>query len=153
MRIRILAICLFIPMTVLARSTREASYRYDQIWNTMVRFIRVDNGFKITEKDKESGYLMFDYTEGVKSQIGAVEVVEIIRNQRLYVTVGLRIQNMPSYVELHLLDKLERKLRDEYGDPPIPPLIVSSGEEREKARSEERYESDTEEKTDKDASK
>jgi hypothetical protein len=30
------------------------------------------------------------------------------------------MEAMPSYVESHFLDKLERKLRADYGDPVIP---------------------------------
>lgn len=150
MRIHVFLILMLIPVFTAARSTRETSYRYDQIWNTAVRFIRVDSGFKITEKDKDSGYLMFDYTDGNTTQIGALELVETQRYQRAKVSIGLRIQNMPSYVEILLLDKLERKLRDEYGDPPIPPLITNGGEKKEQARSKESSD-DSDEKTEEDA--
>ena len=70
---------LLLPAVVSARSTRETRYRYDQIWNTAVRFVRVDNGFKITEKDAKSGYLMFDYVDGETRQIGALELIETRR--------------------------------------------------------------------------
>lgn len=155
MRVCFVSILMLIPIVSAARTTRETSYRYDQIWNTAVRFIRVDGGFKITEKDKDSGYLIFNYSDGNTTQIGSMELVETHRNQRARVSIGLRIQNMPSYVEILLLDKLERKLRDEYGDPPIPPIIRDGGEKTKKARSNERLDESAktvDEKADEDAS-
>jgi hypothetical protein len=126
---------LLLPAAVSARSTRETRYRYDQIWNTAVRFVRVDNGFKITEKDAKSGYLMFDYVDGETRQIGALELIETRRGNLTFVTVGLRVQNMPSYIEVLLLDKLERKLRDEYGDPPVvSPATGKDGDSARKTR-------------------
>ena len=133
--IAIFLICL-VPLTGAAKSTRETTYRYDQLWNTAVRFLRVDNGFPIIEKDRKSGYLMFDYTDNGTKQIGSVELVETVKDGQRAIAVGIRIQNMPSYIEVLLLDKLERKLRDEYGDPPLS-QVVSAPNRRSTERGED----------------
>ena len=44
-----------------AKSTYESPYGYDRTWNAALRLVRVDNGWKITEKDETNGYLLFDY--------------------------------------------------------------------------------------------
>ena len=127
MKRSILAILLFlVPLAASAKSTREITYRFNQVWNTTVRFLRVDNGYPITEQDRKSGYLMFDYTDGGTMKTGSVELVETSRENRRYLTVGIRVESMPSYIEVLLLDKLERKLRDEYGDPPPAAQEMSS---------------------------
>ena len=121
--LRILLIAaLFLSGSVMceARTTREITYRYQQIWNTAVRFLRVDNGFEIKEQDKETGYLLFAYPDAGRSLTGSVEIIPRVRGNEQYIDVALRIQDMPSYVEVVLIDKLVRKLRNEYGEPPSP---------------------------------
>ena len=108
-----------------ARTVRETTYRYDQIWSTTVRFLRVDSGFAVIEQDKGTGYVMFEYLDGGRSLHGAVELIPLEKNGAESVQLGLRIQDMPTYVENVLMDKLVRKLRDEYGEPPRPRLVKS----------------------------
>ena len=45
-----------------AKSTYESPYGYDRTWNAALRLVRVDNGWKITEKDETNGYLLFEYS-------------------------------------------------------------------------------------------
>jgi hypothetical protein len=118
-----------------ARTVRETTYRYQQIWSTAVRFLRVDNGFEIQEQDKETGYVLFSYPDAGRSLMGSVELVSMVRSNKKYITVALRIQDMPSYVEIMLIDKLVRKLKDEYGEPPAPQSV---GAKRDKAPSDEK---------------
>ena len=127
--VAILAFLWIVPFSASARSARQSTYRYSQIWNTAVRFVRIDNGFDIVEKDRDSGYLLFSYTEGDKRHSGSVELIRTSRDSHTGVTIGIGIQSMPSYVEKMLLDKLERKLRDEYGDPPQSGAVDSGGEQ------------------------
>ena len=103
-----------------ARTTRETTYSYERIWSAAVRFLRVDNGYKIIEMDKETGYVMFEYPDGGRILNGSVELVNQDRSGTEVIQLGLRIQDMPTYVETVLMDKLVRKLRDEYGEAPVP---------------------------------
>jgi hypothetical protein len=134
-----------------ARTTRETSYRYEQLWNTAIRFLRVDNGFKVTENDKETGYVLFNYTHAGQTMTAAMELVPTVRYGKSYITIGLRIQNMPSYVEVMLMDKLERKLRNEYGEPPAPKVVADEAEKQKEKRNKKptsSKESDNDEKDD-----
>lgn len=110
---------LLVSTTGAARTTRETTYRYQQIWSSAVRFLRVDNGFEIKEQDKETGYVLFAYPNAGRSLTGSVELIPMVRRGSKYISVALRIQDMPSYVEVVLIDKLVRKLRNEYGEPPL----------------------------------
>jgi hypothetical protein len=124
-----------------ARTVREAAYRYDQIWSAAVRFLRVDSGFLVLEQDKETGYVLFEYKDATRTVNGSFELVPGERDGATFVTVGMRIQNMPSYVEVMLVDKFMRKLRDELGEPP-PQRRVEAAPKKEKNRDEAEQEKD-----------
>lgn len=106
----------------LAKSERVTRYAYEQIWPTAVRFLRVDAGYNILEKDAEAGYVLFEASEEGKTFRGSLELVKIKdENGRESVRMVLNIDDRPTYVETGLLDRLERKLRDEYGMPKEAP--------------------------------
>ncbi|MCP4680043.1 MAG: hypothetical protein GY854_32040 [Deltaproteobacteria bacterium] len=101
-----------------AKTKKELTYRYSQIWSTAIRLLRVDKGFPLIEKDKKAGYILFEYREGDRKFTGSLEIVPAIADNKHIVSTRLRIANMPSYVEMVLLDKLLYKLKEEYGAPP-----------------------------------
>ena len=51
-----------------AKSTYESPYGYERTWNAALRLVRVDNGWKINEKDETNGYLLFDYAAPAERQ-------------------------------------------------------------------------------------
>ncbi len=110
-----------LPAGVRAERSRRFRYRADDVWRAAVRLVRVDYGFPIREKDREGGYVLFDYVEGRRKVPGAVEVVEIERDGERTVLVRVLVQAMPSYVERMMMDRLVRKLRDELGPEPRRP--------------------------------
>jgi hypothetical protein len=102
------AVAAAISMTSLgadAKSTYESPYGYDRTWNAALRLVRVDNGWKISEKDDQNGYLLFDYKSPENSKVSPVNVL-------------VQLPQMPHYHEQVLLDSLASKMRREYGDPP-----------------------------------
>jgi hypothetical protein len=111
----------------------QSEYPFDQVWNAAVRLVRVDLGFEVTERDTEGGFILFKYRGDMGGTFNAsLEIVRPPPDGR----VGLVIQipEMPRYSELWLLDRLNRKLRDEYGAPPLrirrpvaPPPASSRG--------------------------
>ncbi len=105
-----------------AKSTYESPYGYMPTWNAALRLVRVDNNWKITEQDKESGYLLFDYESpesGGKNKT-TPGTLEIVRGRETDAPVSVLIQlpQMPHYHEQQVLDQLASKMRREYGDPP-----------------------------------
>ncbi|HEY6462821.1 MAG TPA: hypothetical protein VIY73_21775 [Polyangiaceae bacterium] len=103
-----------------AKSTYESPYGYDRTWNAALRLVRVDNGWKVTEKDDQNGYLLFDYTSpgGGKAQPGTMEIVRG-NDADDPVSVLVQLPALPQYHEQVLLDALSSKMRREYGDPPL----------------------------------
>ena len=105
------------PSTGFAKKTEEYAHRYDQVWRAAVRLIRVDQGYPIRDRDEGIGYVLFDYKDDGRSYPGSLELIRIRQNGDDAVRVAIQIPAMPSYIERMLLDKLEKKLIDEYGDP------------------------------------
>ena len=118
----LLPLLLVLSLATPAQARREDSYRYpmSRIWTTAVRFFRIDMECPITEKDREEGYFLFEYPDGSKRHPGSLQVMEIDRDGQKHVRVIIQIAAMPSYIERMILDKLERKLRDEHGREPVP---------------------------------
>ena len=119
----VLAFSLLFAAVCEARTKREMTYRYSQIWRTAIRFLRVDNRFPIVEKDRKSGYVLFEFKDGGKTYSGSLELYPVVHDGKHYMRTGLIIGGKPSYVEAVLLDKLKRKLREEYGEPPPARLV------------------------------
>jgi hypothetical protein len=115
-------------MAAEARTDRMLTYRQGQVWTSLVRFLRVDQGYRIIERDREAGYLLFEYKDGGRDCSGSLEMIPVVESGRQYIRARLQIPTMPSYVEVVLFDKLERKLRNEYGDPPPAAPVASTPE-------------------------
>lgn len=104
-----------------AKSTYQSPYGYERTWNAALRLVRVDDGWKITEKDDANGYLLFEYRspESAKTSPGSLELVRR-HEPDAPVSVLVQLPQMPRYHEQVLLDALAAKMRREYGDPPPP---------------------------------
>lgn len=104
----------------IAKTSVESRYGFERTWNAALRLVRIDLGFKITEKDDTTGYLMFEYTSsesGNKSSSGSFEFIRG-KDADTPVKVVIQLPQMPRYHEQVMIDSLSRKLRQEYGDPP-----------------------------------
>ncbi len=130
-RILICAALIAVPSTALAKSSRNLEYRYNTIWSSIIRLLRADLSYKITDRDKDSGYILFVYPGrgAVKQCSASLEVLPIQDEEGSRIRVQLTIAHQPSYIEIHLLDKLEHKLREEQGPPPPQPAKKPSPED------------------------
>jgi hypothetical protein len=112
-----------------AKATYESPYGFDRTWNAAMRLVRVDNGWKVTEKEESSGYILFDYrSEGSKVSPGSIELVKV-HDPEGAVSVLVQLPQMPHYHEQVLLDSLSSKMRREYGDPPVRRKIEPPSQE------------------------
>jgi hypothetical protein len=122
---RLLAALLFTlalaPGAALARSEKTLGYQREQAWPAVVRFLRVDAKLKVIEKDAEAGFVIFEFREDNKTFRGSLEVIDIVRDGRKLVRFVIQIEDRPSWVEVEMLTKLERKLRAELGTPAPAP--------------------------------
>jgi hypothetical protein len=95
----------------------DSPYSFEQTFGTATRLVRVDMGFKITEKDVDNGFLLFEYKSpesGSKISTGSVEIIR--GKERVHVAVQLPA--LPRYHEQIMVDALAKKLAEEHGDPP-----------------------------------
>ncbi len=109
------------PTTAEARKQKDHTYRFEQVWSAAVRMVRVDLRYAIDDQDPEVGYVLFQYQDRGRTFPGSIELVRTRVEGVDYVRTVVQIPSMPSYVEQMLLDRLERKLRAEFGDPPEQP--------------------------------
>lgn len=102
---------------------RVLSYPYDQVWPTSVRYLRVDRGYEITDRDREAGYVMFTYTiEGNRSGQGSLEMFETKDpSGRPSTKMSVDVSGGPAHLSFSIADGLARKLREERGQPAPPP--------------------------------
>ena len=101
-----------------ARTVVDERYSTDRTWNSLIRLLRVDLGLSITERDREAGFVMFQYAEGRRQTSGTIELIPDpipgVSSSRIVV----QVPQMPTYVETHLARRLSQKLREDYGAPP-----------------------------------
>lgn len=103
-----------------AETAYDSTYGFDRTWNAALRMVRVDMGCKVTEKDDQGGYLMFEYHSadgGKKVSNGSMEFIRS-RDQEGAVRLVIQLPQMPRYHEQVMLDTLVRKMHAEYGDAP-----------------------------------
>ena len=99
-----------------ARVTGDSGYTKAQTYSAALRFLRVDRGYEVLERDPDAAYLIFRYEPPGQPKApttGTVEVVETGEKVRIFV----QIPQMPEYHERVLRDGLMRKLLEEYGVP------------------------------------
>lgn len=118
-----------LPALALAAATASAEARVDgssgyskaQTYSGALRYVRVDLGYEVVEKDSDAAYLIFKYTMPGQTKANAVtgtlEVIEADGRVRVFVS----LPRMPEYHERMFRDGLLKKLREEYGPPPVAP--------------------------------
>ncbi len=120
-----------------ASSAYASAYTYEQTFGTVLRLIRVDMGLKIVEKDKDLGYVLFEYTSpesGTRVTSGSASLV----TSKTGVQVSVQLPQMPRYHEQMILDLLAKKLEEEHGAPPKPEPPADKAKDREKEKARER---------------
>lgn len=105
-----------------ARSQQDQPYPSHAVWSAAVRFLRVDLRLPVLEKDKEAGYILFDFVQDTKVYKASLELMPFEESSgRAATRVIVSVPDLPRHVEGVLLDKLARKLKEELGAPAPPP--------------------------------
>lgn len=110
---------LFVVGSARARVEADSGYTKLQTYSGALRYLRVDLGYEVIEKDPDAAYLIFRYVQNGQEKnapTGTVEIVATDSRVKLFV----QIPRMPEYHERVLRDGLMKKLREEYGVPPPP---------------------------------
>lgn len=103
-----------------ARSDKTLGYTRAQLWPAAIRFLVLDERVKLLDKDADAGFVTFELRDDGKLYRGAIELVTIARDGQDAVRVFVQIDNRPSWVEIAMLMRLERRVRAELGPPPPP---------------------------------
>lgn len=121
--VALLFLALTIGVALLSASGADAKVEVDsdysktQTYNGALRYLRVDLGYEILEKDVDAGYILFRFDPSGRNQSlknGSLEVIET----KDRVKVVIQLPQLPSYHETVLRDGLMKKLRTELGEPP-----------------------------------
>ncbi|MCA9603770.1 MAG: hypothetical protein R3A78_16880 [Polyangiales bacterium] len=117
----LLGCLLAVPSVAAAKQTQNFEYRFSQVWSSAYRLIRVDMACRITDRDDEIGFLMFEYSDGRDWFPGSAQLVQVKERGKDVIRVEVQIPEQPSYIEIMILDKLRKKLLEEYGEPIVGP--------------------------------
>ncbi|MGC4065421.1 MAG: hypothetical protein QM784_12385 [Polyangiaceae bacterium] len=99
------------------KATAISPYTLPQTFGAALRLLRVDLRLEVTEKDDEAAYLLFRYpsADDPKRLVeGAIELIGLEYDVRVVV----KIPALPEAHERLLRDRLVKKLREDYGEPP-----------------------------------
>jgi hypothetical protein len=145
----VVLLCGAFSPTASARTLAEVPYSRAQTFSAALRYLRVDLGYEVTEKDPDAAYLLFAYGTGKSEGArGAIEVVQREHGVRVFVS----LPKLPSYHEEVLKQGLMRKLVDEYGEP-VKEKDKHSAPDRNKPEKPEPDESSKDKDRDKDKDK
>lgn len=99
-----------------SRVEEESGYTKQRTYSAALRYLRVDLGYDVTERDPEAAYLLFEYvpTGQQAKTSGSIEIIENPDGVRIFI----QLPKLPRYHEQVLSKGLLRKLREEYGEPP-----------------------------------
>lgn len=104
--------------------SRVLAYPMEFVWPTAMRFLRVDRGYTIVDRDPEAGFILFDFPIGPEDRIGRGSV-EIFATKdaagRVAASVQITTDGGPVHLPHALLEGLAEKLRRERGQPAAPP--------------------------------
>lgn len=124
-----------------AETKKNLKYPYDWVYNSAVRLLKVDLKCDMEEENEKSGYILFWYEyNGIKSY-ATMEIVDITNDNNGYgVHVRLVLEKLPSWVEEDIVEKLESKIKDQYGNPP---KYEKKKKEEDKEKKDEENKGDT----------
>lgn len=108
---------------LLIENRRVLSYPIDHVWPTAIRYLRIDRGFEITDRDRDAGYLLFEFPlEEKRIGSGSVEMFEAVdASGRASVSISVNTGAGPVHLPNSILDGIAAKVRAERGQPSPPP--------------------------------
>lgn len=101
-----------------ARAASDVPYNLRETFSAAMRFVRVDKGCEVTDKDATAAFVIFQCRDEDKVKRGAVEIFHARADGKEGVRLQIALGDDPHYMEVRWLELLERKLRDERGTPP-----------------------------------
>jgi hypothetical protein len=108
---------------LLIENRRTLSYPLDQVWPTAIRYLKIDRGFEIVDRDRDAGYLLFEFPlEEKRIGSGSVEMFDTLdASGRPSVSISVNTGAGPVHLPNAILDGIAATGRAERGQPPPPP--------------------------------
>jgi hypothetical protein len=113
----VLAVAVGASMRADARAQSDLPYALGETFSTALRFVAVDRGCKVVDKDADAAFISFECSDDGKVKRGSLELFKVATGVRTQVTLGDETHGM----EMRWLELFERKLREERGTPAPPP--------------------------------
>lgn len=109
--------------TLLVENRRVLSYPFEQVWPTAIRYLRVDRGYTVTDRDEDAGYVLFEFAlDGGGRGNGSLEMFRTEdASGREGVAISVSTGAGPVHLPNALLDGIASKVREERGQPSAPP--------------------------------
>lgn len=106
-----------------ARAQSDLPYAMSEAFSTAVRFVRVDRGCKLVDKDAEAAFVSFECSDDGRVRRGSLELFRVPAQgpQKEMVRAQVTLGDDTHGMELRWLELFERKLREERGTPTPPP--------------------------------
>jgi hypothetical protein len=107
----------------LIENRRVLSYPFEQVWPTAIRYLRIDRGYEVTDRDEEAGFMLFEFPlEGGRIGSGSVEMFATEdASGRASVSLAVNTGAGPVHLPNSILDGIAAKVRSERGQPVDPP--------------------------------
>ncbi len=102
--------------------TRTLPYPPDQVFPTAIRYLRVDRGYEVVDRDPDAGFILFRFPVGrERTGDGSLEAYAVQDAAgRPATRVKISTGAGPVHLPYTLLDGLAGKIRAERGQPPPP---------------------------------
>jgi hypothetical protein len=117
----VVALVLLAAALAYAKANTDLRYRFEEVYSTAIRYVRVDRGCKVTDQDQGAAFVMFECPlDDKKVSRGAIEIFRAQDHGREGVRLQVTLPDESHGAELRLVELLERKLREERGTPTAP---------------------------------
>jgi hypothetical protein len=104
---------------------RVLPYPADQVWPTTIRYLRVDRGFAVVDRDRDAGFILFEFTLGRDGEAKGRGSIELIATAdpsgRDAVKLQVSTDAGPVHLPHAIAEGLAAKLKAEHGQPAPPP--------------------------------
>lgn len=109
--------------------SRVLPWPMETVWPTAVRYLRVDRGYAIVDRDPEAGFVLFEFKldrasadDDAPKGHGSLELFATTDSAgRPSAHVEVTVEGGAAHLPFSIVDGLHTKLREERGTPPPPP--------------------------------
>jgi hypothetical protein len=111
------------PMSARLSHRRVVPDPFDVVWPTAIRYLRVDRGYSVVDRDPEAGFLLFEFPVGRDGKgSGSLEAFRTTDDAgRPSVNLSVGTDAGPSHLPSTIVDGIAQKVKAERGQPAPPP--------------------------------